>query len=77
MNILNLNNARLNVIKHLKHIHFFYFFFKIFVNAFRRFFAKFIVINNLNRMRNQRLFTFIYKRVKKFIKRIKINFFFL
>ena len=46
INTLSFNNARSDVIKRLKHVYFFYSFFKTFVDAFKRSFARFIVINN-------------------------------
>ena len=73
INTLSLNNARLNVIKRLKHVHFFCPSFEISVNVFKRLFTKFIVADNQDRMRNQRSFIIIHKRVERFIKKVKIN----
>ena len=53
INILNLNNARLDVIKRLRHVYLFCFFFEVFVDALRRSLAKFIIVDNRDRMRNQ------------------------
>ena len=51
INTFNFDIFRLNVIKRLIYINFFYLSFKAFINLFKRFFAKFIIINNRNRKR--------------------------